>query len=311
MPKPSSSRAWMAIAAAFALARCGAVGDADAPRWVAEIDTIGDTIVVRTVAGSVWPAGVMLTPEVIIGQFEGEDEYVFGEIVSLTVAPDGSVFLFDRQAKALRHYAPDGTYVRTIGREGGGPGEYRSPDGGLAITPDGRLLLRDPGNARVNIYSLTGEPLGSWRIEGGFSSSNPLYVDSDGRVYTIGIVDLTADVTQWKFALVRVGPDDVPRDTLPFPEPEHERKVLVAQRTSDRGTSTSVTSVPFTASVYWAYSPLGHFVVGVSDRYLGAVELPRNALLHYARGDHVWAITRDEFDVQYVMRFRIRTAEPA
>jgi len=426
MPGPSSSRALAAIVAAAALAGCGAAGDADAPRWVAETDTIGDTIVVRTIAGGVWPAGVTVTPEVTIGQFEGEDEYVFGEIVSLTVAPDGSIFLFDRQAKALRQYAPDGTYVRTIGREGGGPGEYRNPDGGLAITPDGRLLLRDPGNARINIYSLTGESLGSWRIAGGFFTSNPLYVDGAGRVYTPGLMDRAADVTQWKSALIRVGPDSITRDTLPVPELDHQPKVLVARRTSEGSTSTSVNSVPFTAAAHWAYSPLGYFVVGVSDRYaisllrtgepvlriekawtpvpvnpdekaeaerratesmrftdpnwrwdgpgipdtkpafrsifvaadgriwvqlhqpafridveeekgeprpgrlspqrwveplvydvfepdgryLGAVELPRNASVRYARGDHVWAITRDELDVQYVTRYRIQTGEP-
>lgn len=427
MPSPSSLRALAAIVAAAAvLAGCGAAGDAGAPRWVAETDTIGDTIVVRTVSGGVWPAGVTVVPEVTIGKFEGEDEYIFGEIVSLTVAADGSIFLYDRHAKALRQYAPDGTYVRTIGREGGGPGEYRRPDGGLAITPDGRLLLRDPGNARINIYSLAGEPLGSWRIEGGYSTSSPLVVDAAGRVYTPGLMDRTADVTQWKNALIRVGPDSVARDTLPVPELEYEHKVLVARRTSESGTSTSVNSVPFTASALWAYSPLGYFVVGVNDRYalsllrtgepvlriekawtpvpvgsaekaemerratesmrytdpnwrwdgpgipdtkpafrslfvaadgriwvqthqpafeieveeetgeprpgrrtpqrwveplvydvfepdgryLGAIELPRNTSVRYARGDHIWAITRDELDVQYVTRFRIQTAEP-
>src|SRR5690606_19272005 len=193
-------------------------GDAGAPRWVAETDTIGDTIVVRTVSGGVWPEDVAVVPEVTIGQFEGPDEYIFGQIQSLTVAQDGSIYLYDGQAKALRQYAPDGAYVRTIGREGGGPGEYRRPDGGLAITPDGRLLQRDPGNARINIYSLAGESLGSWRIEGGFFTSNPLFVDPAGRVYTPGVMDRTADVTQWKNALIRVGPDSIAKDTLPVPE---------------------------------------------------------------------------------------------
>src|SRR5690606_37367562 len=166
MPSPSSLRALAAIVAAAAvLAGCGA-GDAGAPRWVAETDTIGDTIVVRTVSGGVWPAGVTVVPEVTIGKFEGEDEYIFGEIVALTVAADGSIFLYDRHAKALRQYAPDGTYVRTIGREGGWPGEYRRPDAGLTITPDGRLPAspccgsrrRDPRARRIGGEGRDGAP---------------------------------------------------------------------------------------------------------------------------------------------------------
>ncbi|HEY8470163.1 MAG TPA: hypothetical protein VIL18_11000 [Longimicrobiales bacterium] len=92
-------------------------------------------------------------------------------------------------------------------------------------------------------------------------------MDDAGRVYTPGLMDRTAGVTEWKSALIRVGPDDATRDTLPVPEPEHERKILVARRTTGGGTSTSATTVPFTASAHWAYSPLGYFVVGVSDRY--------------------------------------------
>ena len=64
---------------------------------------------VRTIAGSVWPEGVTVMPEGTIGQLEGPDEYVFGEIVALTVGPDGSIYLFDSQAKALRQDGPDGT----------------------------------------------------------------------------------------------------------------------------------------------------------------------------------------------------------
>src|SRR5690606_7109918 len=56
--------------------------------------------------------------------------------------------------------------------------------------------------------------------------------------------------------------------------------------------------------------PLVYAVFEPDGRYLGAVELPRNASLRYPRGDHVWAITRDESDVQDGTRFRIQTGEP-
>ncbi|HLT91853.1 MAG TPA: hypothetical protein VKZ85_13015 [Woeseiaceae bacterium] len=290
MPSPSSLRALAAIVAAAAvLAGCGA-GDAGAPRWVAETDTIGDTIVVRTVSGGVWPAGVTVVPEVTIGKFEGEDEYIFGEIVALTVAADGSIFLYDRHAKALRQYAPDGTYVRTIGREGGWPGEYRRPDAGLTITPDGRLPAspccgsrrRDPRARRIGGEGRDGAPrygehalhrpelaLRRARHPGHQARVPLLFVAADGRIWV--------QTHQPAFEIEAEEETGEPRP---------------GRRTPQR----------------WV-EPLVYDVFEPDGRYLGAIELPRNTSVRYARGEHIWASTRDELDVQYVTRFRIQTDE--
>ncbi len=49
--------------------------------WVAVYDTIGDTIVVRTVSGSLWKDTAQLVPEISIGVFDGPEEYIFGQVV--------------------------------------------------------------------------------------------------------------------------------------------------------------------------------------------------------------------------------------
>ncbi|KPK57062.1 MAG: hypothetical protein AMS21_11975, partial [Gemmatimonas sp. SG8_38_2] len=118
------------------LAACGGGERSGGQEWRAVQDTVGDTVVIRTVAGSVWGDTAVLVADVTIGQFDGPDEYMFGSIRSLAAAPDGSIYLFDSHVPALRKYAPDGTYLATFGREGGGPGEYKQPDGGLTVLPD-------------------------------------------------------------------------------------------------------------------------------------------------------------------------------
>ena len=74
---------------------------------------------------------------------EGAEEYLFGDITELAVAPDGSIYVFDRQVPALRKYDAKGKFVRTFGRKGQGHGEYLS--GGVLAVLDPRLRTKGYG----------------------------------------------------------------------------------------------------------------------------------------------------------------------
>jgi hypothetical protein len=259
------------VLAATLLAACSGASGPTAHEWQAAYDTIGDTIVVRTESGSVWGDTADLVADLTIGQFEGPDEYIFGSLSSLAVAQDGSIYTFDRQAMELRKYGPDGTYLRTFGREGGGPGEYKRPDGGLAVLSDGRVVLRDPGNTRLTVYSGDGEYLEGWRIRGSFNTSRRLYRDTADAVYPMILLDPQADVTEWTYGLVQYSSDGTAGDTLAAPGYDYEPQQLVARERTDDGTNTSVNSVPFSPNDFWTFSPLGYMVGGLSTRY--AIEL--------------------------------------
>ncbi len=250
----------------------GACSSDDSPgdprAWVAVQDTIGDTVVVRTVSGSVWGDTATLVPEVSIGMLEGPEEYSFGQVYSLALGHDGTILAVDRQVPALRVYEPDGTYRTTFGRAGGGPGEYERPDGGLAVLSDGRVLLRDPANARIQVFSPEGEPLDEWRIRGGFNTSSRMVVDSLDRTYTFILLDVEADVRDWRSGLVQIFPDGTPGDTLEVPDTGYEGPRIEARReTGDGGMSVSVNGVPFSPSEDTALSPHGYFIHGISTDY--------------------------------------------
>ncbi len=258
-----------AILLAVGLAGCGGSA-AGGGGWAATRDTVGDTVVVRTLGGSVWGAPATLVEEVRIGVFDGAEEYMFGDVGGLAADADGNMYVYDRQVPVLRKYGADGAYLMDLGREGGGPGEYKNSDGGLAILPDGRLALRDPGNARIQLYTPAGEPAGSWRIRGGFYTGRPMVADSAGGVYTSVLLDPKADVRDWQMGLVRYV-DGEPGDTFPTPDFDYEEARIEARRQSERGTSVSVNNVPFSPRAFEAFSPLGYWAGGVSDRY--AVDL--------------------------------------
>ena len=263
-----------ALGVVLPLAACA--GDARSALEV-QRDTVGDTVVVRTMAGSLWDSSARLEPEMRIGAFEGEDEYILGNVAGLAVAPDGSIYLYDRQVPALRKYNADGEFVATFGREGGGPGEYENSDGGLAVLPDGRVLLRDPGGGRITVYSADGETLETWPLRGGYFTGNPLYVDTAGVVYT-QIWGRNADGERYS-ALRPFGPDGTPLDSLPAPEWDHEMAAV-----SFTGENLSMAnSVPFSPQAHWTFSPMGNYVGGLSTEYAVDVFRPDGTVLRIRR----------------------------
>jgi hypothetical protein len=178
------------------------------------------------------------------------------------VGRDGTIFLLDRQVPVVRAYRPDGTHLRDIGREGGGPGEYRQPDG-MTTLPDGRVLVRDPGNARIAVFDSAGNYLEQWRLRGGFNTSTRFYADTAGNSYAMVLLESDAAVTEWRFGLARYGPDGTVLDTIPAPTWDYERARVVASQEGN----TSVNTVPFTPQVTWTFSPLGYMVGGLSSDY--------------------------------------------
>lgn len=269
---------------------CSGDGGPDPMAWQATRDTVGDTIIVRTTSGSVW-GEARLVEEVRIGRLDGPDEYTFGDVAAIATGPDGTLYVLDRQIPAVRSYAPDGTYLGDLGREGEGPGEIKQPDSGLAALDDGRVLLRDPGNARITVFGPDGEYESEWRIRGGNFTSTPLYVDRDGNVY-LYLFEFSPEGSKYWF--VRHGPDGVPGDTFPVPQTEDAPR-LVAVRESESGRSMSTRTVPFWPTLDTELSKDGEFVVGDPATY--SIDVPRpEGVLRIQRAFEPVAVTPGERD---------------
>lgn len=245
----------------------------------------GDTAVVRTESGSAWGVEATLVPEVSIGEMEGELEYLFGRISSLAVAADGTIYLVEAQVPELRAYGPDGRYLGTVGRPGEGPGEIKGPDGGLTILSDGRILVRDPANGRIQVYGADGGPLATWSIRGSFNTSNPLFRDHQDNVYTQILLDSQADVRDWVLGLVRIGPDGVPGDTLRPPRTGYQGAFLEARQQVGEGQNVSRNGVPFAPSEMWTFHPDGYFIHGISESYRIALHRPGAPLIIERAGE--------------------------
>ena len=259
---------WLATAStACTLAACGTDPDPSGTGPEAIVEAIGDTTVVRTLSGSVWGAEAGLVPEVSIGELDGPEEYLFGGVWSIAVDDDRNVYVFDGQAQHVRVFDSAGVYVETLGRQGEGPGEFSRAEA-IALLPDRRLVVRDPGNMRVEVFGPAAGQTDQWQYNSGnLYSGSPLYTDVHGRTY-VHTLDLARRASgEFVMHLVVLGPDGAHVDTLPEPSTEYEPPTLTAE---GRGTTTLF--VPFSPVHLWTVHPSGRFLAGLPSEY--RIDLP-------------------------------------
>jgi hypothetical protein len=94
------------------------------------------------------------------GESEADEEF-FGVISKVATGPEGNVYLLDQQLSEVRIFTSDGAYVRTIGREGEGPGEFRRPTD-LFFTPDGNVAVLQMAPGKIVLLTPQGEPAGDF-----------------------------------------------------------------------------------------------------------------------------------------------------
>lgn len=93
-----------------------------------------------------------------------EEETLIGVISCALAGPDGTVLLADEQLGQVLFYSADGEYLRTISREGEGPGEVNHPDQ-LVWLPNGRLGIGDRKFGQLTCLDRDGTPAGSVHLQ--------------------------------------------------------------------------------------------------------------------------------------------------
>jgi DNA-binding beta-propeller fold protein YncE len=99
---------------------------------------------------------------------------------NLAPAPDGSLFITDGYGNARVHrYSRDGIHLSSWGEPGAGPGQFRVPHG-IAVAPDGTVVVADRENSRLQFFSPDGKFLREWTE---IARPCQVVVDAGARVY--------------------------------------------------------------------------------------------------------------------------------
>ena len=230
----------------------------------ARIDTLPGGIV-RTIsdAPTGWndsTTGWRLVLDHEIQPLEGEPGELFNP-VNLVMNDTGLIFVKDQNPSVIKVFDPAGGYLRSVGREGDGPGEFRVAF--LAVRGD-TLITQDPQNARVTSFNAeTGTTIGSWRSTCCYWY--PIALDGEGRVVMFAMAqpDSTAPPAQ---ALIRARIDGTSLDTIWITErPAEEAKRWIVTQGND---NVFMMSVPYQPTDLHAVDPTGGLISGWNGEYL-------------------------------------------
>jgi sugar lactone lactonase YvrE len=119
----------------------------------------------------------------------GNPPQALSEPCSVVTAPNGDIFIAEghsgqydetgsKSVGRISRFSKDGKFIGSFGKWGKGPAEFRTPHD-IVMDAQGRLLVADRGNMRIQFLDQDGTFLGEWKQ---FSRPSGLYI-RDGLLY--------------------------------------------------------------------------------------------------------------------------------
>ena len=122
----------------------------------------------------------------------------------VVVADNGDIFVADGHGNNTNNrvvkFSSDGTFIKTWGQTGYGPGEFRTLHA-IAIDSRGRVFVADRSNNRIQIFDQEGNFLARWTQ---FGRPSGIFFDENDQIY---VADSESDDVQnpgWEMG-IRIG----------------------------------------------------------------------------------------------------------
>ncbi len=134
----------------------------------------------------------------------GDGPSHFNAPSDVVVADNGDIFVADGHGNDTNNrvvkFSSDGTFIKTWGQTGYGPGEFRTLHA-IAIDSRGRVFVGDRSNNRIQIFDQDGNFLSSWTQ---FGRPSGIFFDKYDQIY---VADSESDDVQnpgWEMG-IRIG----------------------------------------------------------------------------------------------------------
>ncbi|MCJ7579585.1 MAG: 6-bladed beta-propeller [Candidatus Aminicenantes bacterium] len=131
----------------------------DKTEWNGTIENKDGVTIVKNPKESMFQGEIFtLEEDLSIGQIEGTEEYRFGYLWKMLVDEKENIYIINYAGSEMQIKVFDrlGTYIRSIGRMGQGPGEFTQASR-LQITPNNELMVLDTNSSKLIYFSLDGD----------------------------------------------------------------------------------------------------------------------------------------------------------
>lgn len=199
----------------------------------------------------------------LTGGTEGPGDLLDPQDVTMDAA--GRIYVSENDPAVIKQYAADGSFLRSIGRNGQGPGEFAVA---FISVAGANLYVQDPRNSRASLFDTAGTFIRSWPSFCCYWM--PIRTDGAGNVELQGQPPSTAvqdDKNPWTRTVRWYRPDSTVADTMLVPAGAEELRWTVK-----RGkTGVMSTVVPFAPRSIFTFLPDHSMLWGFGDKYLLAI----------------------------------------
>ena len=187
-------------------------------------------------------------------------EDIYFELVSdIKCDNAGHVYVCDVQANNIMKFDSFGRYLKTIGRQGQGPGEFNMPSK-IAVTND-RLIVWDMRNRRLCAFTLDGEFIKSVSLSMGNGMPQKMKALPNGDiVIELEKINIT-DLNKPQDCLLEIYSFDLGRKKTVYTQQVLRNKFKILE-----GGGRNYVQ-PFSPLVSWDITPGGEIVIGFPKAY--------------------------------------------
>ena len=161
--------------------------------WKGTIETKDGTTIVKNPKEPMYGEPVLeLTEDLAIEGSREIEEQMFQSIHTLDVDDEGSMYILDEQAGNIKVFNHAGSFVKTIGRKGQGPGEFGMPIS-LCFSKQRQIIVNDMGQRKILYFDKEGNFLKDFSIADKFLFFGPIATSNGDLIVTYTIPQETPE----------------------------------------------------------------------------------------------------------------------